>query len=35
MDGTVIEYHLSFKFTDDQFRNFKPEDKQKLFDDRA
>lgn len=34
-DGMVIEYHPSFKFADDQFRKFKPEDKQKLFDDRA
>ena len=34
-DGMVIEYHPSFKFADDQFRKFKLEDKQKLFDDRA
>ena len=34
-DGTVIEYHPSFKFADDVFKKFKPEDKQKLYDDRA
>ena len=34
-DGTVIEYHLSFRYADDVFKKFKPEDKQKLYDDRA
>ena len=28
-------YHPSFKFADDVFYKFKPEDKQRLFDDRA
>ena len=26
-DGTIIEYHPSFKFADDVFYKFKPEDK--------
>jgi len=34
-DGTVIKYHPLFKFADDQFHKFKPEDKQNLFEDRA
>ena len=34
-DGTVIEYHPSFKLADYQFRKFKAENKQRLFDDRA
>ena len=34
-DGSVIDYHPSFKFSEDVFRKFKPEDKVKLFDDRA
>ena len=33
-NGTVIEYHPSFKFVDVQFRKFKAEDKQRLFGDR-
>ena len=31
----MIEYHPSFRYTDDVFKKFKPEDKQKLHDDRA
>ena len=34
-DGTVIDYHPSIKFSDDVFRKFKPEDKIRLYDDRA
>ena len=34
-DGTVIEYHPSFKFADDVFAKFKPSDKQNLFDARS
>ena len=31
----MIEYHPSFRYADDVFKKFKPEDKQKLYDDRV